>query len=249
MDLSQNVIAVADNNAGSDAILSDIAVQDAGIYLVEYVDKVGGNGALRDFGIKYYFQPIGSNPSNDNLGNSTELLLNTPVLNQSNAYGTYDVFNGEGNLAGALSGEWTETSTANSVWYKFTATAASAHAIKFSNLVNKDDLLQVAVYGGSDASYNDLSLVTTGEFSADDSLSVFCLTEGNEYFVLVDGEGIDSSSFDIELVTYEVPNTVLLLTAVDTSKNVNGVSCPGSPIEYTFDAELKKCCRQHISRS
>lgn len=239
MDLSQNVIAVADNNAGSDAILSDIAVQDAGIYLVEYVDKVGGNGALRDFGIKYYFQPIGSNPSNDNLGNATELLLNTPVLNQSNAYGTYDVFNGEGNLAGALSGEWTETSTANSVWYKFTATAASAHAIKFSNLVNKDDLLQVAVYGGSDASYNDLSLVTTGEFSADDSLSVFCLTEGNEYFVLVDGEGIDSSSFDIELVTYEVPNTVLLLTAVDTSKNVNGVSCPGSPIEYTFDAELK----------
>lgn len=239
MDINLNVIAIADNNAGSDAILSDIPVQDAGIYLVEYVDKVGGNGAVRDFGIKYYFQPLNSQPSNDDLGDATELTINTPVLDQSNAYATYDAFGGEGNIAGALSGEWTETSTANSVWYKFTATSATAHAIKFSNLVNKDDLLQVAIYGGANTSFNDLSLITTGEYASDDSLSAFCLTEGNEYYVLVDGEGIDSATFDIELVTYEVPNTVLLLTSVDTSKNINGVSCPGSPIEYTFDAKLR----------
>jgi hypothetical protein len=238
MDSDLNVIAVADDNAGSDAVLADIPLQDVGTYYIEYIDKVGGAGALRDFGIKYIFQPIGLESTNDDLADAIELIENTPVLGQSNAYGTYDVFGGEGNLAGALSGEWTETSTANSVWYKFTATAATGHAVKFSNLVNKDDLLQVAVYGGSDASYNDLSLITTAEFSADDSLSAFCLTEGTEYYVLVDGEGIDSASFDIELVTYEVPNTILLLTAVDTSKNINGVSCPGSPIEYTFDAEL-----------
>jgi hypothetical protein len=240
-DNGGNVIAIADNNAGSDAIISDVALQ-GGTYTVEYIDKVGGNGAVRDFGINYFLVPIAiqnaGQPGNDDLADATELTLNTPVVDQSNAYATYDAFGGEGNLAGALSGEWTETSTANSVWYKFTATAASAHAVKFSNLINRDNSLQVAVYGGANTSFTDLSLITTAEFSADDSLSVFCLTEGTEYYVLVDGEGIDSASFDIELVTYEIPNTTLLLAALDTSVNGNGVSCPSDTIKYSFTAKL-----------
>ncbi len=238
-DAAMNVIAIADNNAGMDAIIADVKLQ-AGNYVLEFVDKADNNMS-KTFQVKSSI--VGKTmfeaniPSNDDLVDAAELTLNTPIVGESNQYATFDGQNGEGNLAGALSGKWLETSTANSVWYKFTATAASAHAVKFSNIVN-NDLLQVAVYGGANTSFTDLSLVTTAEFSADDSLSVFCLTAGNEYYVLVDGEGIDSASFDIELVTYEIPNTTLLLTALDTSVNVNGVSCPADTIKYSFIAEL-----------
>ena len=242
---TMETIAIADNNAGLDAVIADV-VLTPGDYALEFVNKISSLGASRNFTFeaqvdeKAVFEA--ESRSNDNLANATALVLNTPVAD-TNKFATVQGIAGEGNLAGALNGKWSESSTANSLWYTFTATADDVHTVKFTDLqvstATTANKLQVAVYASSGANFTDLSLVANGEFSnATDSLHVFCLTAGQTYTVLVDVEGISTATYEISIGTYELPNTVLVLTSVDTSTNINGVSCPLDTIYYTIDAEL-----------
>lgn len=241
---TMETIAIADNNAGLDAVIADV-VLTPGDYAIQYVNKVSSGGASRNFildaqvVLKTVFE-AGSR-SNDNLANAKALVLNTPVAD-TNVYATVQGLAGEGNLAGALNGKWSETSTANSLWYTFTATAADAHTIKFTDLditTNTSSKLQVAVYTATGAGFTGLSLIANGEFAnATDSLNVFCLTAGQSYTVLVDVEGISTATYEISVGSYELPATVLVLTAVDTTTNINGVSCPLDSIRYTVKAEV-----------
>lgn len=230
-----SLVASSDDDCGKAALLDD-KLLSAGVYYI-LLDNKSNAAAGINFNLNIDHVSVANfmSPANDDICDAATLIENASAFG-NNDYATVQGSN-EYELGNQLKTTWSEDfNIQNSVWYKFTAPEGGAVRLDLLPLGGWNGAL--AVFQGDCNDFSTLTLVAADTNKIDNpTLNLWCLTEGEEYIVLVDGFGSESGDFNLDFNTYDLKLPYIALIEVDTNFNSKGAYCPEAN-NFNFTGKL-----------
>lgn len=232
-------IGTSDNDCGLAALLNDVPVEGGKTYFIRWDNK---NTGLLTFPWQSSFRAVGiyTNPLNDNICSATTIVMN------GGASGNNEDATVQGSAEQNLSipvvtdaskrGWILDANIHNSIWYKFVAPSTGVVNIYTDNSTFD---AQLAVFSGACTNIAGLTLMSAADdlpSNVNPALTSYCVTPGQTYFIMVDGFGTESGTFDIYVDSVDLNKPFIVLTTT-TELPVNGALCPGEE-NWDLSAQL-----------
>ncbi|HEX4887154.1 MAG TPA: T9SS type A sorting domain-containing protein [Luteibaculaceae bacterium] len=231
-------IATSDDDCGVAALITDVPVLAGTTYYIMWVNKSAVSTLNFNFTVDLVPTNMFVSPANDNICNAVVLPTDGSLTAGTNVYATAQGPAEFGlnipAVANANQAGWvTDNNVKRTVWYQFTAPATGVVDISVS--ANFD--VQSALFAGSCSNIAGLTFLGANDNGNAADYRNYCVTEGQTYFIVVDGFGASAGAFDISVSTIDLVRPFFAMTTVNLNPGNGGALCPGAD-NFQLNAEL-----------